>query len=649
MTEPPEDRAAADERLRREVEALRESRDFLESQNASLRGELETVSSRLGAIRRMRWWRLGVALRNLLVRPRSAARALAGRRAGQRSGAVGSQAGASRRSPSIEAQRRIAGVTSAPRRPGDLWVAAILDEMSRACFAPECNLITFRPDSWRAVLEERRPHLLLVESAWEGGGGSWQYQVGTYSYGGSVGLPSLSALVRWCRAEGIPTVFWNKEDPIHFDRFKEAAALFDIVFTSDSNSIPRYERIARARSARALPFAAQPRIHNPIGPVEARRDEPVFAGTYYRNRHPERRAQLEGILDAARPYGLVIYDRMGGREDDSFGFPDRFKPHIAGHLPYGEVVEAYKRHKVFLNANSVTDSPTMFSRRVFELLACGTAVVSTPSRGIREMFGDLVAVVETEAEARGAIERLLHDEPYRRAVTSAGVRLVLAEHTYRERLAAIAGAAGFAVDPRADEAVAVLAVLDDPEGALRLAEQVASQTRAPAEIVVGAAGGALSDRLIEELRGRFGGTSFRVIEQEGASAAPRRRRELAALAASPWVAPLDPGERYEATYLQDLAACTRFADAEVVGKASFLAGEPAVAVFPELENRYTTGVHPHAAIARREVVAARGWPDSGEANAAFRAWFAEGVRFYGALRDGFVAAAGAAPAPIEPR
>ncbi|HEY2636010.1 MAG TPA: hypothetical protein VGI54_01365, partial [Solirubrobacteraceae bacterium] len=60
---------------------------------------------------------------------------------------------------------------AAARAPGvrGLRVAGILDEMSRACFAPECRLDTgFGLEDWRERLEAAPPHLLLVESAWSG-------------------------------------------------------------------------------------------------------------------------------------------------------------------------------------------------------------------------------------------------------------------------------------------------------------------------------------------------------------------------------------------------------------------------------------------------------------------------------------------------
>lgn len=327
---------------------------------------------------------------------------------------------------------------------GELVVAVILDEMSHASFDPECRLLSFTPESWRGVLEKQRPDFLFVESAWKGNKGSWEYQVGSYSHPESIGLPPLTELIGWCRERGIPTVFWNKEDPVHFEKFKEAAALFDIVFTTDQDRVDDYRTLPglRAHTVKALPFAAQPRFHYPA-PLDGRIDAPVFAGTFYRNRHPERRQQLEMLLDSAMDQGLVIYDRMGGRVSESFGYPDRFRQAIVGGVPYEEMVEVYRRHRVFLNTNSVVDSPTMFSRRVFELLACGTPVVSTVSRGVSDMFGGEVSVVTSAQEAHEEIDRLIHDDSYWMAVSGRGVEAVARHHLYADRLRTIAEAAGF--------------------------------------------------------------------------------------------------------------------------------------------------------------------------------------------------------------
>lgn len=368
-----------------------------------------------------------------------------------------------------------------------LRVAGILDTFTTAALEPECELQNdFRPDNWQAVLKNDPPDLLLVESAWKGNQGAWQYKVGKYAYPESVGLPDLTALVRWCRDNGIPSVFWNKEDPVHYRKFVDAAKLFDAVLTTDENSIAMYEQVVGADTVlRSLPFAAQPAIHNPKGSRLATRiNRPVFAGTYYRNRHAQRRQDLDMLLDAALPYELIIFDRMGGKVSGSTGYPERFRPAIRGGLPYSKMVDAYRQYRLFLNTNSVTDSPTMFSRRVFELLASGTPVVSTPSLGMETLLGSAVTTVRSAEGARTAIGELLEDDRRWEEASSEGKRLVFSRHTYAHRLAAIADAVGYEVQPETAGSACVV-MMDDGNLVLRRVADLASRWLPGCDVVVG--------------------------------------------------------------------------------------------------------------------------------------------------------------------
>ncbi len=473
----------------------------------------------------------------------------------------------------------------------DLRVAAVLDTFSESGFGPECDLVTFRPDNWEAVLTQQPPHVLLVESAWKGGGGAWQYQVGTYSHAESVGLPHLQALIRWCRGRQIPTVFWNKEDPVHFGRFTQAAQLFDVVLTTDADCVERYRSLPnlRAGAVDALPFAAQPTLHNPVV-LEPRDAVPVFAGTYYRNRHPQRRAQLELLLDAARPLGLAIFDRTFGEQDDGVGFPERFAPHIRGGLPYDEMVAAYRRYRVFLNANSVSASPTMFSRRVFELLACGTPVVSTPSVGMDHLFGDIVAAVDSAAAARAEIQRLLTDDRHWETRSAAGLRRVHGQHTYAHRLSTLAGLAGYAIPAFGDERVAVC-VLGDGVSAQAI-DAIVSQSQRPHEVLVGAAGGAPVP------------AGVTAVGQDAARPRSERLAELAATTSAPWVLIAGVGQTYGLDHLADLAVARRWTAADIIG-----VGTDTDRADGPLAHRHVRRVAPDGALVRRALVAEHGWDD----------------------------------------
>ncbi|MEA2496015.1 MAG: hypothetical protein QOJ29_3926 [Thermoleophilaceae bacterium] len=488
------------------------------------------------------------------------------------------------------------------RELGSLRVAAILDDISTACFAPECRLMRIAPTTWRDELEAVRPDLLLVESAWSGNSGAWQYRVGSYPHVDYAGIPDLRALTSWCRDRGIPTVFWNKEDPIHHDRFLEAAGLFDHVFSTDAGSLASYERLGTARSVGVLQFAAQPRIHNPARLVAARRNAPAFAGTYYRDRHDERRRRMELLLDAARPHGLVIFDRVADVEGEAYGFPERFRSHVVGSLPYARIDEAYKGFDVLLNVNTVDSSPTMFARRVTEMVASDALVVSTPSVGMTAAFGDTVASVDSPTEAEEALRAALEDGAQRRERRLAGRRLVMREHTYRHRLAQVAAAAGIVTTD--GPALPVAVVVEESSHEEQLGAWLDEQTQPAAEVLVAGEADESAER---------GGVPLRRVHLQ---ARDGRMRTLASLASSPWVHRFDPERPRSPHDLSDLVAYAATGHADLVGR-------PADDAASE-EHVFAVDIDTGCALARRSLVVARSWPEPAD----LATWIRAGVRVY---------------------
>jgi hypothetical protein len=427
---------------------------------------------------------------------------------------------------------------SRAKAPGVPRIVGVLDGMSVAGFGPECELLLPDRADWQASLEAFDPDFLLVESAWRGNDDRWRYCVGSYTGAEYRGLPQLRALVEWFRARGLPTVFWNKEDPVHFEKFAEAASLFDIVFTSDENSIERYREQGGAASfVGTLQFAAQPRLHHPFGPAE-RDTSPVFAGTFYRNRHTGRQGTLAMLLSAAKPFDLRIYDRAHGDTSGDFGFPDDVADCVVGSLPYTELVDVYRQHRVFLNTNSVTASPTMYSRRVFELLACGTAVVSTPSEGLARQFGGIVDIVETPEEATAALRSLLGSEDVWWRRHAEGIRTVMTQHTYAHRLAEICDRAG--VSRPAVPTDYALVVTDAAPFDAAGPGAMTDLTVPPAQIVVADdgswPGGGLADRLTRAYpRAKV---SLVPTSRQGKNRAAEFLADIRDTLTTPWTVPL---------------------------------------------------------------------------------------------------------------
>lgn len=305
-------------------------------------------------------------------------------------------------------------------------IAAVMDEFTYHSYAPECELLQLRPEIWESQVTEFKPDLVFIESAWKGVDDLWQRKVSNCT-------EEVRAVLTWAKKNNVPSMFWNKEDPVHFSTFIELASLVDHVFTTDIDCIPKYKKILGHNRIYLLPFAAQPSTHNPIE-IYDRKDAFNFAGSYYL-RYPERQRDFSALVDTVQKFRPVeIYDRNFEKPHPHYQFPEKYSKYILGSLKFNEIDRAYKGYRYGINMNTIKQSQTMFARRVFELLASNTIVVSNFSRGTRLLFGDLVISSDEANQIETRIRPLYNDELAYRKFRLAGLRKVMAEHTYRHRL-----------------------------------------------------------------------------------------------------------------------------------------------------------------------------------------------------------------------
>lgn len=522
----------------------------------------------------------------------------------------------------------------------EIKVAGILDEFSQLGFGYEFEWIDVRPDDYEEVLDRERPDFLLVESAWRGKDASWNKLVANAT--GDAPLEELRGLVEWCRRHDIPTVFWNKEDPPNFEVFIAAASLFDHIFTTDEDCVPLYrERVGHDRIA-ALPFAAQPRIHNPLGSPARRPLDIAFLGTFYARKHADRKRQMEMILDPAREFGLHIYSRVESRK--GYEFPLKYRSHLIGTLPYQQVLGAYHNYKVLLNVNSVIASRTMCARRIFEILGCCGAVVSGPSPAIDHTLGPgVVHECAGYGTTREALAGLLADDATRERTALAGLRRVLGAHTYSDRVDVILRALGHRVSAE-DRSVTLVAMLghEDPQPLL---DMVAAQSHEDLALLL-VTDADLDVAALDSALRRAGKRGVEVV-------APTEGHDLAAVsrATTRYVGVLDPGAFYGEHYVTDLVGAFRYTEAGAVGKRAHYVGAPGDMLTvheADAQHRYVDEVLPEAMIVERALLATLPL-GSGPWHVALRRWQAElrraGKRIYAGDRFNF---AGGVPAPGVP-
>ena len=331
--------------------------------------------------------------------------------------------------------------TRKPKNLKDIKVAFISDQFTYDCFKYEFTPISLHPKTWKEEMKEN-PDIFLCESTWFGhnftGKGPWNNKI-LKLYKKDENRKILLKILEYCRENNIPTVFWNKEDPPNYRTekysFAETAKEFDYIFTTAKECIEWYKNDFDHPHVYALPFAGQPKLFNPLNLTGETIDAIIFAGRYT-EKYPERARLMVEVLDKIDEQwkDMKIYDRYYFKKGPHF--PEKYEKYINPAIDYEETPIVYKQAKWGLNINTVTESETMFARRVFEYSLSNVNILTNYSKGVREIFGDNVFEfdnLEILPDFNGDYEDKRMNNLYN----------VLENHTYTERWKEILDTIGF--------------------------------------------------------------------------------------------------------------------------------------------------------------------------------------------------------------
>ncbi|MGL4344153.1 MAG: glycosyltransferase family protein, partial [Cellulosilyticaceae bacterium] len=95
------------------------------------------------------------------------------------------------------------------------------------------------------------------------------------------------------------------------------------------------------------------------------------------------------------------------------------------------------QYKVFLNVQSLNESKWMVPRRVYEILACGTPLISSYSVGLQTQFGNEVHIAKSQNETVSLLTQILMEEDKMAYQTKQTQAKILKYHTYQNRLETI--------------------------------------------------------------------------------------------------------------------------------------------------------------------------------------------------------------------
>ncbi len=288
----------------------------------------------------------------------------------------------------------------APKKLSELRLAIICDEMTYQNFKNECEICYITPYDWLAKLKRFKPDALLCESAWSGiteTNAIWRGKIYRNRKLIFENRKELLSILNYCNEVGIKTIFWNKEDPVYFGSenhdFVDTALKFDYIFTTEKECVEKYNDLGH-QNVYQLMFGFSPKLFNPLN-REKHSKSAVFAGSYYSDLD-NRKKNLEKLFDCvlAQDFDMVIYDRYYNSKYKQNKFPDKYQKYVRAPVKYQDLCSEYKKYSLAININTVTDSETMFARRVYELMASGLPIISNRSRALISQFKNSIYFLE---------------------------------------------------------------------------------------------------------------------------------------------------------------------------------------------------------------------------------------------------------------
>lgn len=466
---------------------------------------------------------------------------------------------------------KIQGLKAAAR-PQAETALSIFDEISNLNWATEFTLKPLSREKAEAQISNEKADFVFLESAWAGNNNDWQYAFTSpgLKHANAQKLLETISLIR--ERKDLPLAIWNKEDPLHYDRFLPIMKQADHIFTTDSNMVPKYQADTEAKTVTALPFGANLELCNPVGRYREQEETICFAGSYYSEGHEERNRQMGFLLDPIVNHNGVIYDRMSKLDNPRYFFPEQFRPFIRDAVGFDEIAKLYRRFKAFLNVNTIINSETMMSRRVYEILASGTPVISAPSQAIESQFDGIVQVASNSREANEATDRLLSDERHWFKTSQRGIREVVMKHQYKHLGHIVRQTIFGGTESLNKPLVSVIVATKRSNFLDRIVQNISRQKNVRMEVIF-----AFTDAWAEEKKNEIekricAATNVercQVLTFPSTMKLGSKLDQAIQRSTGEYIAKFDDDDFYFENYLADQIMCFDFANCDIVGKWSF--------------------------------------------------------------------------------
>ncbi|OGV21321.1 MAG: hypothetical protein A2X47_11960 [Lentisphaerae bacterium GWF2_38_69] len=323
----------------------------------------------------------------------------------------------------------------------------MVDRITSACIAAECDTREITPDNFKDIIYSWKPDLIFSETSWSASHGAWRNKLPLPYYVIWKKIDkTLFNILSIAKDRKIPTFFWQKDSDVWFTFYIHITKLFDHILTTDSNIIPRLRaNLPSSTTIDTMLFPCQQAFHSFNG-FNFKYNQANFVGGYRKDGiHINRAKWLNMIIESCQKteMKLDVFDRNFAKRDKNFHFPgigtySHFHP-----IQNSKTASIYKDYLISFNANTITNSPTMYSRRLVEILACGGMVLTNKAISVEKLFKDYCYIVENPEQTNEILSRLKNGPSTKDMERArAGAEYISKNHTWTHRIDDICKIAG---------------------------------------------------------------------------------------------------------------------------------------------------------------------------------------------------------------
>lgn len=327
-------------------------------------------------------------------------------------------------------------------------IGLISDDLTRQSLEISNNIFNITPYNYKDILNNNKIDFVLIESSWNGYNNSWKYKIASYDKSPKNknlinfikclfrSNYKLKKLTKYCKKIGIKTVFWNKEDSVHFNRFINSAKLCDIILTVDNTCIEKYKKLVKnTKIIDVLSFPIETKLHNPYNTNKNIKHSINFIGSYSKHIHPKRLATQNTFFELSSKYkiNIDIYDRNSDRKSNNYRFPNNYDNiNILPKIDYVQTAKIYKNYIASFNVNTIEDSDTMYSRRLIEIIACGCIAITNWTPAVEKYFKNYCIIFKNHQELEEIIKRISKNGVNNTDIENAkkGAEYIINNHTW---------------------------------------------------------------------------------------------------------------------------------------------------------------------------------------------------------------------------